>query len=229
MNKRTVKSFVLRGGRISNRQQHALSHYLASYRLPLDKGLWQLEKIFQRQADTILEIGFGMGDSLLAMAKMHPELNFIGVEVHQAGIGSLVAALHENNLPNVRIAPYDITEILSYLPSHSLWGVQIFFPDPWPKKRHHKRRLIQKNFISSLTDRLLSKGFIHCATDWQDYAEHIADLLSNTPQLSKAEDGELRLESNKFSPCSIRRPSTKFEQRGKNLGHAVWDIIFKKI
>ena len=220
---RTIKSFVLRTGRVSNRQQQALDNWLADYELPEPGALWCLSKEFARVADTVVEIGFGMGASLFTIAKDLPHLNFLGIEVHRAGIGSLVASLHDDAITNVRIAPYDAVEVFkTCLADNTLAGVQIFFPDPWPKKRHHKRRLIQSHFIKMLIQKIKVGGFIHCATDWQEYAEHMHEVLSAEPALCNQQaDGG-------FTPRPDTRPLTKFEQRGNRLGHGVWDLIYVK-
>ncbi|KTD40078.1 tRNA (guanosine(46)-N7)-methyltransferase TrmB [Legionella parisiensis] len=221
---RKIKSYVLRAGRVSNRQRQGLDFWLKNYELTVDGTPWNLSKEFGRTADTVIEIGFGMGASLLAMAKNNPELNYIGIEVHQAGVGSLAADLHEYKLLNVRIVAHDAVEVFrTKLLDNSLAGVQIFFPDPWHKKRHHKRRLIQKEFIQLLTKKIKPGGFIHCATDWQDYAEHMLEVLSTemTLQNTQKEGG--------YSPRPLSRPLTKFEQRGERLGHGVWDLIFTKL
>ncbi|CEK09683.1 tRNA (guanosine(46)-N7)-methyltransferase TrmB [Legionella hackeliae] len=220
---RTIKSFVLRGGRISNRQQQALDLWLKDYELPLTDSPWNFEQLFARQAETIVEIGFGMGASLLAMAEQFPERNFVGIEVHQAGVGSLAADLHERSVNNVRIVAHDAVEVFKHhIAKESLTGVQIFFPDPWPKKRHHKRRLIQPEFVKLLTERIKTGGFIHCATDWQEYADHMLDVLSKESSLENMQ------QQGGFSPRPETRPLTKFEQRGNKLGHGVWDLIYKK-
>ena len=220
---RTIKSFVLRTGRVSNRQQQALDNWLADYELPEPGALWCLSKEFARVADTVVEIGFGMGASLFTIAKDLPHLNFLGIEVHRAGIGSLVASLHDDAITNVRIAPYDAVEVFkTCLADNTLAGVQIFFPDPWPKKRHHKRRLIQSHFIKMFIQKIKVGGFIHCATDWQEYAEHMHEVLSAEPALCNQQaDGG-------FTPRPDTRPLTKFEQRGNRLGHGVWDLIYVK-
>ncbi len=221
---RTIKSFVMRAGRVSNRQQQGLDIWLNDYQLPAPmEGVWDLTQAFKRTADTIVEIGFGMGHSLLMMSKAKPELNYIGIEVHQAGVGSLAADLHEQAIHNVCIAPYDAVEVFkSCIADDALVGVQIFFPDPWPKKRHHKRRLIQIDFIQELLKKIKSGGFIHCATDWQEYAEHMHAVLQAIPSLHNQQaDGG-------FAPRPETRPLTKFEQRGTRLGHGVWDLIYFK-
>jgi tRNA (guanine-N7-)-methyltransferase len=217
---RTIKSYVLRAGRVSPRQQQGLDTWLKDYALLQTDSVWDLASAFGRTADVVVEIGFGMGASLITMAKQQPDVDFIGVEVHRAGIGSLAADLHDQGLSNVRIAPFDAKEVFDIcLPDNSLAGIQIFFPDPWPKKRHHKRRLVQPDFIKRLIKKVKIGGFIHCATDWQDYAEQMLDVLSNETTLcNEQKEG--------FSPRPERRPITKFEQRGSRLGHGVWDLVF---
>lgn len=220
---RRIKSYVLRAGRVSNRQRQGLDLWLQNYELTVSGTPWDLTKEFARTADTVIEIGFGMGASLLTMAKNNPEQNYIGVEVHLAGVGSLAADLHEHQISNVRIVVHDAVEVLrTQFLDNSLSGIQIFFPDPWHKKRHHKRRLIQKEFIQLLAQKLKPGGFIHCATDWQDYAEYMLEILSTEPSLQNTQD------DGGFSPRPLSRPLTKFEQRGQRLGHGVWDLIFTK-
>jgi tRNA (guanine-N7-)-methyltransferase len=221
---RTIKSFVLRTGRVSPRQQIALNEWLPNYELPSPENKWDLSDLFRRTADTVVEIGFGMGGSLIAMAKAAPEINFIGIEVHRAGIGSLVADLHDEQITNVRVAPFDAVEVFKRsIGDNSLAGVQIFFPDPWPKKRHQKRRLIQSEFIHELLKKIKVGGFIHCATDWEDYAEQMLTVLSAETMLSNTHP------DSGFTPRPERRPLTKFEQRGNQLGHGVWDLMFVRI
>ena len=220
---RKIKSYVLRAGRVSNRQQQGLDIWLKNYQLLLADSVWDYNELFNRSADVIVEIGFGMGASLLTMAKENPHLDYIGIEVHQAGVGSLVADLHDNELTNVRIVAHDAVEVFhTQLADNSLAGVQIFFPDPWHKKRHHKRRLIQPEFIQLLAKKIKPGGFIHSATDWQEYAEHILEVLNNEASLlNKNDEGG-------YSPRPESRPLTKFEQRGERLGHGVWDLVFIK-
>ncbi|WP_058533196.1 tRNA (guanosine(46)-N7)-methyltransferase TrmB [Legionella saoudiensis] len=220
---RKIKSYVLRAGRVSNRQQQGLDLWVKDYALSMTDSPWNLTEVFGREADTIVEIGFGMGTSLLHMAQNNPELNYIGIEVHQAGVGGLAADLHDHQVTNVRIVAHDAVEAFqTQIADNSLAGIQIFFPDPWHKKRHHKRRLIQSEFIQLLTQKIKKGGFIHCATDWQEYAEHMLEVLSTASGLhnSQAEGG--------YSPKPESRPLTKFEQRGERLGHGVWDLIFLK-
>jgi tRNA (guanine-N7-)-methyltransferase len=221
---RAIKSFVLRAGRVSPRQQLALNELLLKYQLPAPPNVWNLSTEFHRDADMIVEIGFGMGQSLLTMAKDCPEVNFVGIEVHRAGIGSLVADLHDHAVTNVRVAPYDAVEVFKHcIKDNTLAGVQIFFPDPWPKKRHHKRRLIQPDLIRMLISKIKIGGFIHCATDWENYAEHMHTVLSAEPALqNQHSDGG-------YMPRPKTRPLTKFEQRGHRLGHGVWDLIYQRV
>ena len=220
---RGIKSYVLRAGRVSNRQQQGLDLWLKEYELPLSPVPWDYTAIFGRSAALIVEIGFGMGASLLSMATANPDLNYIGIEVHKAGVGSLVADLHDHQLSNVKVVSHDAVEVFqTQLEDDSLAGVQIFFPDPWHKKRHHKRRLIQSEFISMLAKKIKTGGFIHCATDWQEYAEYMSLVLSAEPTLANQQaDGG-------YSPRPASRPLTKFEQRGERLGHGVWDLIYIK-
>ncbi len=221
MQRRTIKSFVLRTGRVSNRQQQGLDQWLPDYVMPKPESVWSLSTEFGRTADTVVEIGFGMGASLLSMAKARPDINFLGVEVHLAGIGSLAADLHDEQINNVRVAPFDAVEVFTHsLADNSLAGVQVFFPDPWPKARHHKRRLIQAEFINMLVQKIKVGGFVHCATDWQNYAEHMHAVLSEQPALrNQNPDGD-------YVPRPDTRPLTKFEQRGERLGHGVWDLVY---
>lgn len=220
---RRIKSYVLRAGRVSNRQQQGLDLWLKDYELTMSDVPWSLSKEFGRTAETMVEIGFGMGTSLLSMARDNPQLNYIGIEVHKAGVGSLVADVHDEQLSNIRIAAHDAVEVFqTQLEDHSLSGVQIFFPDPWHKKRHHKRRLIQPEFIQLLVKKIKQGGFIHCATDWQEYAEHMLEVLSAEPALYNQQL------TGGYSPKPESRPLTKFEQRGERLGHGVWDLIFIK-
>ncbi|MEJ5211613.1 MAG: tRNA (guanosine(46)-N7)-methyltransferase TrmB [Burkholderiales bacterium] len=218
---RPIRSFVLRAGRVSPAQRRALETLLPVYGLPYRPEPLDLDAVFGRSAPRILEIGFGMGETTAAIAAAHPEQDFLGVEVHPPGIGSLLKQIHEKGLGNLRIIPHDAVEVLArMIPPESLDGVHIFFPDPWPKKRHHKRRLIQPPFVALVTDRLKAGGYLHVATDWQPYAEQILAVLSAEPRLENTADG--------FAPRPAWRPVTKFESRGLRLGHGVWDILFRK-
>jgi tRNA (guanine-N7-)-methyltransferase len=220
---RKIKSYVLRAGRVSNRQQQGLDLWLKDYELGIKDTPLDLSKEFNRHADTVVEIGFGMGASLLSMAKNTPHLNYIGIEVHKAGVGSLSADLHDHQLSNVRIFAHDAVEVFqTQFEDNMLAGVQIFFPDPWHKKKHNKRRLIQPGFVHLLAKKVKVGGFVHCATDWQEYAVHILELLTAEPSLAN-----MQLAGG-YSPKPDSRPMTKFERRGEGLGHGVWDLIFIK-
>lgn len=212
-----IKSFVLRAGRMSPRQEKALIEDLKDYEIKEQDIPWDFSAIFSREAPTIVEIGFGMGASLLEMASLKPELNFIGIEVHRPGVGSLVAGLKERGLTNLRVVMDDAVEVLrKKIAPNSLAGIQIFFPDPWPKKRHHKRRLIQAEFVELLTQVLKPGGFIHAATDWEDYASSMREVFSANPVLVESES----------KLVTGGRPLTKFEARGLTLGHGIWDLIY---
>lgn len=220
---RRIKSFVLRAGRLSPRQKLGLEQWLPDYQVTLGDAPWNLTECFGRSADVVIELGFGMGQTLIAMAQDQPHINFLGIEVHQAGIGSLAAELHDHAIQNVRIAPYDAVEVLQKgIAPDVLTGINIFFPDPWPKLRHHKRRLIQPEFVSLVLEKIKPGGFIHLATDWQDYATHMLNVLSHHPDLVNHQPG------GGFIPRPGSRPLTKFEQRGMNLGHEVWDLLFTR-
>jgi tRNA (guanine-N7-)-methyltransferase len=220
---RTIKSFVLRAGRLSPRQRFGLEQISPKYQLVLADQPWNWEACFGRAADVIVEIGFGMGQTLLTMAETTPQNNFLGIDVHRAGIGNLAMGLHEHQIENVRIAPYDAVEVLQHgIGVGTLAGVNIFFPDPWPKARHQKRRLIQPEFICLLVSRLRPGGWLHLATDWEDYASQMLEVLSQHPGLVNYEpDGG-------YIARPESRPLTKFEQRGLNLGHGVWDLMFSR-
>ncbi|MGI9287648.1 MAG: tRNA (guanosine(46)-N7)-methyltransferase TrmB [Pseudomonadales bacterium] len=220
--RRPIRSFVLRGGRITDGQRKAFNANWPRYGLELENGMLDYAGVFQREANTVLEIGFGMGDSLLQMARTSPESNFIGVEVHPPGVGRLLAAIDHAKLINLRIFKADALDVLQKcIPDGSLTCVQIFFPDPWHKKRHHKRRLIQPDFVALASSKLTAKGVLHIATDWQPYAEHSMQVLQANPQLRNSAGAD------NFAPRPERRPLTKFEQRGQRLGHGVWDLIFE--
>lgn len=213
---RPIRSYVRRQGRLTWRQQEALCKESARFALPLTT-IESWEALFDRSAVTILEIGFGMGHVLLDLAKRYPEKNFIGIDVYPPGVGSVLAQLAAENLNNVRLFCADALIVLPLLPQQSLQDILIFFPDPWPKTRHHKRRLIQKSFIELLQTKLQKGGCIHLATDWEDYAKHMLRVLRNIEGLREI-------------PADPQmRPLTKYEQRGQRLGHQVWDFVFEKI
>jgi len=219
--RRSIRSFVLRQGRLSNAQQRAHETLLPVFGIPYAPKPLDLGGAFGRIAPNILEIGFGMGETTAAIAQAHPQNDYLGIEVHTPGVGSLLKQIGELGLTNVRIIQYDAVEVLEKMIAlQSLDGVHIFFPDPWPKKRHHKRRLIQGPLAALLASRLKTGGYVHAATDWQEYAEHILTVLSAEPALKNTADG--------FAPRPDARPQTKFESRGLKLGHGVWDIVFHK-
>jgi tRNA (guanine-N7-)-methyltransferase len=218
---RTVRSFV-RHGRVTAAQRRALDNLEAHFVLD-SAALADLPAAFGRAAPKHLEIGFGMGESLAIMAQNHPEIDFLGIEVHRPGVGRLLARLDAAGIANVRVICADAVPLLEQvLAAQSLDYIYILFPDPWPKKRHHKRRLIQPDFVQSLTRVLKSGGQLHLATDWQDYAQHMLAVLSATPTLRNLSD------NGGFAPRPEYRPLTKFEQRGLRLGHAVWDLCFER-
>ena len=216
-----IRSFVLRQGRVSNAQRRAVDTLLSVYGITYAPGALGFEQIFGRRAPTILEIGFGMGETTARIAQAHPENNYLGIEVHTPGVGSLLKRIAEDGLANLRLVQHDAVEVLEHMiEPASLAGAHIFFPDPWPKKRHHKRRLIQPGFIALLASRLAPGAYLHAATDWQEYAEQILAVFAAEPALANTAPG--------FAPRPDYRPLTKFESRGLKLGHGVWDIIFCK-
>jgi len=215
-----IRSFVRRSGRITKAQQHALDTLWSIYGVDTDQML-DLDTLFGRKAEKHFEIGFGRGDTLVTMAKTHPEHDYFGIDVHRPGIGHLLMEIKAAQLTNVRVLCADAVDVLQYhLPPQSLDTVYLFFPDPWPKKRHHKRRLVQSDFVQLLAGRIKSGGCLHLATDWQNYAEHILQVLEAAPEFVNCVTG------GGFSPRPSTRPLTKFEQRGLRLGHDVWDLLY---
>ncbi|MBP6058690.1 MAG: tRNA (guanosine(46)-N7)-methyltransferase TrmB [Nitrosomonas sp.] len=217
----TIRSFVLRQGRLSNAQHRACETLLPKYGIPFSQSALDLDQVFGRQAPKILEIGFGMGESTATIAQSHLENDYLAIEVHTPGVGSLLNQIETLGLTNLRIIQHDAVEVLQHmLPTECLNGVHIFFPDPWPKARHHKRRLIQPALVTRLCEHLKTGGYIHAATDWEDYAIQILQVLSQAPGLSNT--------AIDYAPRPEYRPLTKFEQRGLKLGHGVWDLLFSK-
>ncbi len=218
--KRTIRSFVLRQGRLTKGQEQALTN------------LWPLFGIeyhsnspicFDENKPVVLEIGFGMGASLVEMARNAPDKNFLGIEVHKPGVGACLMAIEENQLSNLKVMCHDAVEVLeNMIPNDSLDKVQIFFPDPWHKARHNKRRIIQPQFVQLIRQKLKEGGILHLATDWQNYAEHMLEVLT------EAEGFENLSATGDYIPRPEDRPITKFEKRGQNLGHGVWDLQFRK-
>lgn len=218
---RPIRSFVKREGKLTSGQQNSIDLLWPSHGVDLTKDLLDLDTLFGRSVPTVLEIGFGNGLSLADMAEEHPDLNFFGIEVHKPGVGSLLVQVKQRNLENIRVSHDDAVQVLEQqIPDGSLHRVQIFFPDPWHKKRHHKRRLIQTAFVEMLIEKLESKGRIHVATDWENYAEHILEVLSANPNLVNT--------ATDYAPKPDYRPNTKYEARGIRLGHGVWDLVFEK-
>ena len=222
-----IRSYVLRAGRVGSGQARALAEIGPQFMLPYQPVLLDLDAVFGRAASNsnpaprILEIGFGMGEGLAEIAAAHPENDYLGVEVHTPGVGALLKQLGERGLTNVRVIQHDAVEVLTQiLKPESLAGIHIFFPDPWHKKRHHKRRLIQSPLVQLLASWLQPGGYIHLATDWQDYAEQMLAVLSAEPQLQNTVAD--------YAPRPDTRPLTKFEQRGIRLGHGVWDLLFRR-
>lgn len=216
-----IRSFVLRQGRVSNAQQRYYDEEMPRWGITYQPMLLDLSTTFANSASTILEIGCGMGETTATIAAAQPEKNFIGIEVHTPGVGSLLKEIATRELANLRVIQHDAVEVLrDMIKPESLAGIHIFFPDPWPKKRHHKRRLLQPAFVHQLALRLAPGGYIHCATDWEEYAQQMLEVLSSEPLLLNTTDG--------FAPRPDYRPQTKFETRGLRLGHGVWDLVFKR-
>jgi tRNA (guanine-N7-)-methyltransferase len=217
----TIRSFVLRAGRMGSGQQKALDELGPRYVLPYAPAELNLEAAFQRHAETILEIGFGMGGATADIADAHPDKNYLGIEVHTPGVGALLKQIGERKLSNLRIIQHDAVEVLRHMIADaSLDGIHIYFPDPWHKSRHHKRRLIQPGFVAMLVQKLKAGGYLHLATDWENYAEQMLEVLAAEPTLVNSADS--------YSPRPEYRPLTKFEQRGLRLGHGVWDLVFRR-
>lgn len=219
--RRTVRSFVMRSGRVTTGQARALQELGARFVLPYEPRPLDLPAAFGREAPTILEIGFGMGEATAHIAALMPEKNFLCCEVHQPGVGALLKRIGEQQLSNIRIVAHDAVEVMDHmLAPASLAGVHVFFPDPWHKKRHNKRRLIQPPFVAKLATRLAPGGYIHCATDWEPYAQQMLEVLAAEPLLENTAPD--------FAAKPFYRPLTKFENRGLKLGHGVWDVVFRK-
>ena len=219
--RRPVRSFVLRAGRMGSGQERALHELGPRFVLPFSPAVLDYRATFGRQAPVVLEIGFGMGQATAEIARQMPGTDFIGVEVHPPGVGALLRRIGELGLTNVRIVQHDAVEVLAQMIAPgSLSGIHVFFPDPWPKKRHHKRRLLQSAFVGALAQRLAPGGTLHCATDWQPYAEQMLAVLTAEPLLANTAAG--------YAPRPAYRPLTKFEARGVALGHGVWDLVFTR-
>ena len=219
--RRSIRSFVVRAGRMGPGQTRALAELGPRFVLPYAAAPFDFAAAFGRDAPRVLEIGFGMGDATAAIAQALPGTDFIGVEVHTPGVGALLKQIGERGLTNLRLLQHDAVDVLQQMIAPgSLAGVHVFFPDPWHKKKHNKRRLIQPDFVTLLASRLVPGGYLHCATDWQPYAEQMLEVLSAEPALRNSADG--------YAPKPAYRPLTKFENRGLKLGHGVWDLVFVK-
>lgn len=218
---RHIRSYVLRQGHLSPAQQRAVDTLMPQHGIPYVAQPLDLDRAFGRAAPKILEIGFGMGDSTATIALANPENDYLALEVHTPGVGNLLKLIDAQHISNIRIIQHDAVEVLrDMIADASLDGVHIFFPDPWHKARHNKRRLIQSPFIAKLVQKIKPGGYIHVATDWQDYAEQVLTVLSGEPLLTNTADG--------YAPRPDYRPLTKFEKRGINLGHGVWDLVFRR-
>jgi tRNA (guanine-N7-)-methyltransferase len=216
-----IRSYVLRQGRFSRGQQRAYAELLPKYGLPYRREALDFRGIFGREAPVVAEIGFGMGETTASIASGNPGNDYLAIEVHAPGVGSLLRQIEAASIANVRIVQHDAVEVLrDMVPSASLAAIHVFFPDPWPKKRHHKRRLLQPDFVALAASRLVAGGLLHVATDWQEYAEHVLAVLSASPGLRNTADG--------FAARPPWRPETKFERRGRSLGHGVWDLLFAR-
>ena len=216
-----IRSFVLRQGRYSPAQQRAVAELMPLYGVPYRASALDLAALFGRKSPVVAEIGFGMGETTARIAAASPGTDFLAIEVHSPGVGSLLKQIGEAGLSNVRLIQHDAVDVLrEMVPPDSLAAIHVFFPDPWPKKRHHKRRLLQPEFVELAASRLAPGGRLHVATDWQEYAEHVLAVLSASALLRNTETG--------FAPRPAHRPETKFERRGLKLGHGVWDLLFTR-
>lgn len=219
--KRRVRSFVRRPGRITGAQKSALERLMPRYGIPFAERRLDLDAEYGRSAPRVLDVGFGDGEALLTQAANHPEADFLGVEVHEPGIGHLLVLLERAGLTNVRVVDRDIVDVLpSMIPDASFDAVNILFPDPWPKKRHHKRRLVQPGFVEEVARVLKAGGVFHVATDWAAYAEHTEAVLAESARLARTADPG--------SDSLAQRPATKFERRGRRLGHEIFDLFYRK-
>ena len=219
--RRSIRSFVVRAGRMGPGQTRALAQLGPRFVLPYVPAPLDFKACFDREAPCVFEIGFGMGDATATIAQALPGTDFIGVEVHTPGVGALLKQIGERGLTNLRLLQHDAVDVLEQMiPAHSLAGVHVFFPDPWHKLKHNKRRLIQAEFVRLLSSRLAPGGYLHCATDWQPYAEQMLQVLTAEPGLQNTAAG--------YAPTPGYRPLTKFENRGLKLGHGVWDLVFAR-
>lgn len=217
-NKRPVRSYILRQGRLTKHQEKGIKNFSSKYAIPFQKSFLNFDQVFPKRNKVILEIGFGMGDTTFEIAQVMNDFNFLAVEVHSPGVGSLLNKINLSQIENLKIIQHDGIEVLNeMIPRRSLDGVHIFFPDPWPKKKHHKRRLLKKSFLELIEPKLSLSGYIHIATDWEPYAIEIIDLVKQS-QFYK-------MSNRNFNKKPQARPFTKYEKRGLRLGHQVWDMI----
>lgn len=222
--RRPIRSYVIRAGRMTPGQDRAFREGWERWGLDYSKRLLDPIEAFGREGSLVLEIGFGMGDSLVEMAAAAPLSNFIGIEVHRPGVGKLLHSMAARKVDNIRIYYHDAVEVLrDCIAEKSLDSIQIYFPDPWHKKRHHKRRLIQPPFVELLVTRLKPGGTLHLATDWENYAQQMMEVLSANTDLGNTQPGQ------SYAPRPDSRPLTKFERRGERLGHGVWDLLFTRV
>ncbi len=220
--KRSIRSFVLRQGHMTAAQQRAIDNLWPRFGADYQDGGADLSALFGRKAPKVLEIGFGMGTATAEIAKRLPEKDFLAIDVHGPGVGNLLKLVEEMQLSNIRVMRHDAVEVVeNMLADESLDGIHIFFPDPWHKKRHHKRRLIQPPFVAKLLPKLKIGGYIHLATDWEEYAVQMLEVLGGFEQLQNT--------AADYAPTPDYRPETKFEARGKRLGHGVWDLVFIRV
>lgn len=221
---RRIRSFVRRQGRLTKGQQFALTHYWSKLGVEFSPEQLVFQRLFEREAPIVLEVGFGMGTSLVQIAQQHPEQNFLGIEVHSPGVGACLAAAQKAKLNNLRLMCHDAFEVLEVMiPDNALAQVLLFFPDPWHKARHHKRRIVQASFAELVRRKLVIGGVLHMATDWEDYAQHMLAVMQRV-------SGYQNLAyDNGYTPRPDSRPFTKFELRGQRLGHGNWDIMFKRV
>ena len=216
-----IRSYVLRQGRFSPAQRRAYAELLPRFGLPYRAELLDWSAVFGRSAPVVVEVGFGMGETTAQIAAANPGIDYLAIEVHSPGVGTLLKRMAEDGIENIRIVQHDAVEVLrDMVAPASVSAIYIFFPDPWPKKRHHKRRLLQREFAELAATRLAPGGVLHVATDWREYADEVLALLEATPALANTARG--------FAPRPAWRPETKFEKRGRRLGHGVWDIVFER-
>jgi len=219
--RRSIRSFVVRAGRMGTGQVRAIEELGPRFVVPYAPQRLDFEALFGRKAPVVLEIGFGMGQATAAIAESMPGTDYLGVEVHLPGVGALLKLIGEKQLDNIRIVRHDAVEVLDHMIAPgSLAGVHVFFPDPWHKKKHNKRRLIQPAFVAQLVTRIAPGGYLHCATDWEPYAQQMLEVLAAQTALVNTAEG--------YAPKPDYRPLTKFENRGLKLGHGVWDLVFRK-